>query len=173
MNEELQSTNEELETVNTEMAERSEQLDQVNRFRESVLESFSFAVIVLDRSLNVAAWNDKATDLWGLRADEVRGRQLYSLDIGLPVGLLAEPIRACLAERRSSEIVVQATNRTGRTITCEVRCMPMSEQDETYGGVILSMEDIDNLPPARKGWVARRGGVVISMDGGESQAPES
>ena len=116
MNEELQSTNEELETVNEELRERSDELNQVNTFLESILGSLRGGVVVVDRDLLVQVWNHKAEDLWGLRADEVRGKNLLNLDIGLPVERLKPAIRACLSgevarpgDRRSTP-----TNRRGK-----------------------------------------------------------
>jgi two-component system CheB/CheR fusion protein len=76
MNEELQSTNEELETVNEELRQRSEELRQVNGFLESILGSLRGGVAVVDSDFLVRVWNKRAEDLWGLRSDEVRGKNL-------------------------------------------------------------------------------------------------
>ena len=51
---------------------------------------------MLDRNYNVLVWNRRAEDLWGLRADEVKGKSFLNLDIGLPAGELRPIIRACL-----------------------------------------------------------------------------
>ncbi len=97
MNEELQSTNEELETVNEELRRRSDELKRVNAFLESILASLRGGVVVVDPEFLVLIWNRKAEDLWGLRPDEVRGRNLLNLDIGLPVEQLKSALRACLS----------------------------------------------------------------------------
>ena len=61
------------------------------------------------------AWNHRAEDLWGLRADEVRGKNFLNLDIGLPIEQLRRPIRACLnGDAECSEATVEATNRRGK-----------------------------------------------------------
>jgi len=57
MNEELYSTNSELETVNDELRVRSGQLNQSKSFLESVMESMRAGVVVLDRDLTVESWN--------------------------------------------------------------------------------------------------------------------
>lgn len=74
MNEELQATNEELETINGELRERQAELDSSNVFLQSILASIMIGVIVVDREGRVLIWNHRAEDLWGLRADEVRGQ---------------------------------------------------------------------------------------------------
>ena len=137
-NEELQSTNEELETMNDELRRRSHELNDVNVFFESVLLSVRVAVIVTDPALRVLVWNQEASDLWGLRGDEVEGQHLLNLDIGFPVDRLREPLKACLggASRRET-LTVEAMNRRGRPVTCQVICTPLARGEEIHGAVIL------------------------------------
>ena len=146
MNEELQSTNGELQTINIEMRERTVELDRLNAFMESVLTSLRAAVVVVDAELRVQVWNSRAEDLWGLRSDEVVGRHLMGLDIGLPVGQLATPLRRCVAgEVDGDERVVEALNRRGRTIECRVTLSPLIEHGVRRGAVVLMEE---STPPA-------------------------
>ena len=143
MNEELQSTNEELTTINDELRLRSDELNDVNAFMKAVLASLRGGVVVLDTELRVEVWNEKAVDLWGVRADEVRGMHFMMLDIGLPVQMLAKAIRACLlGESERETLTIEAINRRGKPITCEVTCTPMwrASGDEVRG-VILVMEE--------------------------------
>jgi two-component system CheB/CheR fusion protein len=148
MNEELQSTNEELETMNEELRRRSLELNEVNVFFESVLLSVRVAVIVSDPQLRVVVWNREAEDLWGLRSDEVEGRHLLNLDIGFPVDLLRDPVRACLAgESRRETFTVDAMNRRGRSIGCQVICTPLAREDGIQGAVIL-IEQVEPAPAA-------------------------
>jgi two-component system CheB/CheR fusion protein len=143
MNEELQSTNEELTTINDELRRRSDELNDANDFMASVLRSLRGGVAVLDPELRVEVWNDRAYDLWGVRGEEVRGLHFMMLDIGLPVQLLAKPIRACLTgESATEEVSVSAINRRGKPITCRVTCTPMHGGAENeIRGVIVVMED--------------------------------
>jgi two-component system CheB/CheR fusion protein len=138
MNEELQSTNEELETINTELFERTSQLNQANVFLASVLESLRAGVVVVDRDLAIESWNSLAEDMWGLRADEVQGKNLLALDIGLPVEQLRPTIREVLeGSRDSGRVVVEATDRRGRKLQCQVDCMPMRDGDVRNGAILL------------------------------------
>ncbi|HZT44320.1 MAG TPA: CheR family methyltransferase [Chthonomonadaceae bacterium] len=143
MNEELQSTNEELETINNELTQRSEALKRANTFLESILASLRDGVAVIDRDLYILAWNEKALDLWGLKAEEVSGHHFMNLDIGLPVEKLRQSIRSCLAgEGQFTETTLEATNRRGKRILCKVTCAPMIGPDKQVHGAILSMEDL-------------------------------
>ena len=140
MNEELQSTNEELSAVNEEARERSTELDDANMFLEAVLMGVRAGMIVVDKDLRVRAWNEQAEDLWGLRADEVVGHPLSTLDIGLPVDELSAPIRAALAGS-SQTVDLKATSRRGRALICRVTCSPLRTSVGEIDGVILLMEE--------------------------------
>src|SRR5215203_3689397 len=140
-NEELQSTNEELETMNDELRSRSDDLNEVNAFLESILGSFHAAVVVVDAELRVQAWNDQASELWGLRIEEVLGQHLLNLDIGLPVAKLRDPIRASVATGTRDELVLEALNRRGRTIACTVTISPLRGAKGDLRGAIILMDD--------------------------------
>jgi two-component system CheB/CheR fusion protein len=142
MNEELQSSNEELQTINDELRQRTDELNLANAFLESVLAGLRAAAVALDCNFNILMWNSKASDLWGLRADEVQGQSWLQLDIGLPVERLREPIRALLAKTSvHEEIILDATNRRGRAFRCRVSCTPLLDMDQDIQGVIVLMEE--------------------------------
>ena len=145
MNEELQSTNEELETINDELRDRTGELNQVNDFLEAILTSLGVGVAVVDRQQRVQVWNHRAEDLWGLRQDEAVDRHLLSLDIGLPVERLAGPLRAVLGGASPVErAIVEAVNRRGRSIDCATTILPLTSGDgdgQLVRGAIVLMED--------------------------------
>jgi two-component system, chemotaxis family, CheB/CheR fusion protein len=139
-NEELETMNEELQTMNDELRQRSDDLNQVNAFLQSILSSLRGAVVVVDKELLVLVWNHRAEELWGLRPEEVQGKQFLNLDIGLPTTELRQPIRDCLAGSNRS-VTVDAVNRRGKPIRCAVTCMPLLDSQDGPSGVILLMED--------------------------------
>jgi two-component system CheB/CheR fusion protein len=137
MNEELQSTNEELETMNDELQQRTDELNDVNAFLESVLGSLAAAVAVVDHDLAVTAWNDAAFELWGLRPDEVLGKHLLNLDIGLPVDQLRGPIREVLTGDGQPQVTLSAVNRRGRAVSLRVELAPLDGNDGVRGAILL------------------------------------
>jgi two-component system, chemotaxis family, CheB/CheR fusion protein len=141
MNEELQSTNEELETINEELRRRSTELNQANLFLHSILVSLREGVIVVDADLHVLAWNARSEDLWGLRSEEVKGKHLMNLDIGMPLEQLMVPVRTCLHSGASQEVTIEAVNRRGRTVLCRVSCAPLHGIEESPKGVIIMLDD--------------------------------
>lgn len=145
MNEELSSTNDELEAMNETHREHSRELDRLNLFLEGILGNLGLGVVVVDQHLRVQLWNESATDLWGLRAGEVDGQDLLALDIGLPVAELREPLaRALGATPRTSDLRLEAINRRGRSFECEVRVLPLvTAASELYGAVVLLRDAAD------------------------------
>jgi two-component system CheB/CheR fusion protein len=146
MNEELRTTNEELERRNVELQERTEEVNQTRLFLESILGSVEAGIVVIDRDFEILLWNEGAENLWGLREEEVTGRSLLSLDIGLPVGKLAEPVRHFLSDdvdKVEQEIILDAVNRTGKSIVIEISNTLRAGPDGDIEGVVLVMEERD------------------------------
>jgi two-component system CheB/CheR fusion protein len=143
MNEELHSANEELQTMNEELRDRTRELDRVNGFLKSILTSVDVGIVVVDRDFDILLWNERAEDLWGLRTDEVVGRSLLSLDIGLPVERLRAPVNAFLTQDdgASGEIVLDAVNRRGRSIAIHITETLRMDRDGDAQGVVLLMEE--------------------------------
>jgi two-component system, chemotaxis family, CheB/CheR fusion protein len=145
MNEELQSTNEELQTMNDELRQRGEEVNSANAFLESVLTGLQGGVAVVDSDLRVLAWNTNAEELWGLRKEEVNGKHLLNLDIGLPVERLKPALRNCLNGDGENDIItLEAVNRRGKTIRCSVTCTPLRGPADEVRGAILLMEEADD-----------------------------
>jgi two-component system, chemotaxis family, CheB/CheR fusion protein len=144
MNEELQSTNEELQTINNELSERTTELNRTNIFLTSILKSFQTGILVIDSSFNISIWNYMVEDLWGLRTDEVIGKSIFSLDIGLPVEQLRSPIRDSLSGKKQfQEMILDATNRRGRQIKCYLAITPLLGIE--MQGAVLIMVDIERV----------------------------
>jgi two-component system, chemotaxis family, CheB/CheR fusion protein len=142
MNEELQSTNEELQTTNEQLRQSGDELNRANAFFENILNSFREGVIVVDAEQRVQAWNHRSEDLWGLRSDEVIGKHLMNLDIGLLTEQLGNPIRQCQAgEAPVGRISLQATNRRGRAVRLAVSCSPFALGGDPSWGTLITMEE--------------------------------
>ncbi len=142
MNEELQSTNEELETINDELTQRTAELNSSKAFLETIIGNLRGGLVVVDREFHILNWNTQAEDLWGLRAEEILGQSLLSLDIGLPVEKLKQPVRTILENRSDSlELSLQAVNRRGKTFQCRVTCTPFTTGNKERQGVVMMMDE--------------------------------
>ncbi|TML72728.1 MAG: PAS domain S-box protein [Actinobacteria bacterium] len=145
MNAELQSTNEELETINNELHERSIELNEANAFLDAVLGSLEVGVIVVNGELEVESWNRGARELWGLNEEEVLGRHLLNLDIGLPAEQLRAPVRDALAAETNGafdHVRLEAVNRRGHTLEFIVTLAPLRTAAGPPRRVILMMQPV-------------------------------
>lgn len=141
MNEELRSTNDELEIINHELQVRTEEADRVNAYLRSILRGLRGAVIVLGRDMEVRMWSPRARELWGLLEDEAVGRDFTELDIGLPTLQLRDAIQSCIEEASPYEVDrIEARDRRGNDVTCSVRTTPLHGPNEEITGAILLME---------------------------------
>ena len=99
-------------------------------------------VALVNQRHQVLAWNAMAAELWGLRAEEAQGENIFQLEIGLPLDKVKTGMRACLAGEKNPEgIVLKAVNRRGRKISCRVTCKAFAIS-AAERGVILLMEEM-------------------------------
>ena len=149
MNEQLQAGNEELQAVNGELRHRTDELHRTNAFLGSILASLHHVAVVVDRDFQILMWNSGATELWGLRMDEVRGQSLLGLNIGLPIEQLRTTIRSLLKRKAvEQELILPASTRRGTTMQCRITCSPLIGLEGEVDGVILLMEELHaDRPP--------------------------
>lgn len=165
-NEELQSSNEELETTNEELHSSNDELqflnDEVRRtglalghsnlFLRTILASLRVGVIVVDRELSIQIWNRECEDQWGLRQDEVLGKNLLALDMGVSLEEIRAPMAALLGGARATqeqEIVLSARDRRGRSFECKVTCSPLEDESAGRVGLVVWIEDVNKLRKSR------------------------
>jgi two-component system, chemotaxis family, CheB/CheR fusion protein len=145
MNEELQSMNDELHATNEELRTTTDEVGAVNRFMNGVLSSFRAGVAVVDRDLRVLVWNAAAEDLWGLRQDEVQGRHVLDLDMGLPVTRVHPLLRRQVSgdgDGTGETMELEAVNRRGRPVQVRVTVTAFSETPGERTGAVVLMDPI-------------------------------
>jgi two-component system CheB/CheR fusion protein len=146
MNEELQSMNDELHAANEELRATTDEVGAVNHFMNGVLSSFRAGVAVVDADLRVLVWNEAAEELWGLRQDEVQGRHVLDLDVGLPMGRLHPLLRRQVAAFGDGvdgdTLELDAVNRRGRPVRVRVTVTAFSETVGERAGAVVLMDPI-------------------------------
>jgi two-component system CheB/CheR fusion protein len=138
MNEELQSANEEMHTINDELRDRSTELNEVNTYLTSILAGLQAGVIVVDNDLVVRIWNRWSEEEWGLRTDEVVGKNIFNLDIGLPVEELREPLRRLVNGDVHETRTLDALNRRGRPVRLQIELTSLPLAGGRPGVMVLS-----------------------------------
>jgi two-component system CheB/CheR fusion protein len=146
MNEELQSTNEELGTINDQLRSRGAELNDLNRFLRSVFASLGGGVAVVDHDMRIRVWNHRAEDLWGVRPDEAVEKRFTDLDIGLSVEDVKPLVDNIFKHNGGpSQLTIGATNRRGKKIQVTVTATPLIEPEhDDAKGVILFMEEMSD-----------------------------
>jgi two-component system CheB/CheR fusion protein len=126
--------------MNDELRDRTDETLQANSFLGSVLSGIQQGVVVVDREMRIVAWSRRATDLWGLRDDEVEGEHLLNLDIGLPVQRLRDPIRHVLAGSDEPDVEVDGHDRRGKPVRVRISFAPLQNRpdaEEPDGAILL------------------------------------
>jgi two-component system CheB/CheR fusion protein len=139
LNEELHSTNEELESLNHALHRRTTELSTTNSILQSTLIGLQVGVAVVDRDLTILLWNHGAEELWGIPADEVRGRSLLSADLGLPAEQWQ--IAAFLAGTVQHKEMTVDASRCGRAFRCRITCTAFLGPGGGRAGAVLVMEE--------------------------------
>ena len=70
-----------------------------------------------------------------------RGDSLLALDIGLPLANLPL-VEVASGKTNYAEATVDAINRRGKAIHCQVRLTPLSQQSKEREGVIVMIEEL-------------------------------
>ena len=145
--EELQSTNEELETtveelqaanselgmLNAQFDARSSELRRLDAYHRGLLNSMEQSIFVTDLSLLVTSWNQAAERLWGLRAEQVIGRELMLLPLADVVRMLRPALDTALKQETTAEVHdVPYTLPGGEVRKATVRVTPLRD---AIGGV--------------------------------------
>jgi len=143
-NAELQSTNEELESTNVQLHTLASEVERSNKFLQVVLSGLRYGMIVLDETRKVLVWNHYCEEMWGLRSDEVVGKNFFGLEMGLPLQSLHDMIDK---NEFTSPVRLSSTNRRGRKFECRVRPAPLVGRGLSNGLVLL----LDEVPPPNNG----------------------
>ncbi|WP_019502336.1 response regulator [Pseudanabaena sp. PCC 6802] len=118
-------------------------LDRSNALLNSILTDLCLGIVAIDSQGCIISWNQEAQNLWGLSVEEVRGKSLFNLDIGLPMAQLREPILACLNGQTDRYVLkLDAIDRRGRSMQCQVRIyISLGVARERQGAIVL-MEEV-------------------------------
>jgi anti-anti-sigma factor len=111
--------------TNEDLRESTLDRERVAGHLQAILGNLMLGIVVVDHEFIVRIWSGWSEELWGLRGDEVIGKNFLDLDIGLPVERLREPVRRVLAAGADEETSLEAVNRRGRAISVLVRAAPL------------------------------------------------
>lgn len=135
--EELQSINEELQTVNQENRHKVEELAQLSDDLQNLLAATDIATLFLDRDLRIMRFTPKLCDLFNILSTD-RGRPISDLTHRLGYDKLQEDARSVL--KRLIPVEREVTDRAGRWYLTRVR--PYRSSDDRIEGTVITFIDI-------------------------------
>ena len=147
--------NEELQTLNSELQVKVDELSWASNDMKNLLDSTDIATLFLDKDLNVRRFTPQATKIIKLIPADV-GRPITDLVSDLNDPTLADDVRAVLRTLTSTEKPVAA--RDGRWFT--TRIMPYRRLDDRIDGVVITFADITASKTLEAKLRAKQAGLV-------------
>ena len=129
--------NEEMQTVNTELQAKVDELSRTGNDMKNLLDSTDIATLFLDKDLNVRRFTPQATKIIKLIPADA-GRPITDLASELRYPELADDAREVLQKLTAMEKPIGA--RDGRWFT--VRIMPYRTLDDRIDGVVITFANI-------------------------------
>lgn len=142
-NEELHSVNEELYTVNAEHQSKIQELAELNRDMNHLLEGGDVATLFLDRDLCIRRFTPRVGDLFDLIEQDV-GRKIATFKHRIHYDELLEDLERVLAEG----VPLERELRDANNCCFFLRMFPYQVANRVEG-VVLSLVDISALDQAR------------------------
>ncbi len=124
-NEALARDNTELRSIADELRVRTDELNIVAIFLQSVLTSLRGAVVVVDPAMIVQIWNSEAERLWGVSARTAMGSRLTELELGLDLADLLPCISAGLKGGVTEEVAVEIRHPDGNRVRSTLSVTPL------------------------------------------------
>ncbi|WP_155154965.1 sensor histidine kinase NtrY-like [Curvivirga aplysinae] len=141
---------EQLETQRKEIIEASQVIDERRRFTEAVLTGVSAGVIGLDRKGRIDLPNKVASELLGLRLDELKGHELASL-VPEMAPLLKRAIQDYHIDQFLGEEIKIDVDGQMRNLYVRIGAETETLDDEVIvDGFIVTFDDITNLQSAQR-----------------------
>ncbi|MGO4837644.1 PAS domain-containing protein, partial [Rhizobiaceae sp. 2RAB30] len=137
--EELQSLNEELQTVNGELAHRVEELGRANSDLKNLLESTQIATVFLDNDLRVKSFTPAITELFHLIESDL-GRPINHIAARIAYEGLESDVRKVLRTLSTIERETKNAQTGSRYLT---RVLPYRSVDNE--GVVMTFLDVTPL----------------------------
>jgi two-component system CheB/CheR fusion protein len=110
---------------------------------ERLVEQLPFAVMVVDETDTIRAWNPAAAALFDVPMEHVPGKKFRDLDISYR----AEGLRARIEEVKAARTALKLedvvfTRRSGFTVHAEVHLTPLLDDHQRFIGVLLAGIDV-------------------------------
>jgi two-component system CheB/CheR fusion protein len=146
----LQSTNEELVTLNEELSNRNLEMQQMNSDLNNLLDSIQLPIVMVDNELLVRRVTPAARNAFNILQSDI-GRPISdfrpNVDISDLEDLLREVIESLAVRQR------RVTDKQGRQYSLRVR--PYRTTDNKIDGAVITLVDINGKEEPDAGYVEK------------------
>ena len=144
--EELQSTNEELTTLNEELSNRNVEMIQINSDLNNLLTSIQIPIVMVDNTLTVRRVTPAARNAFNILQSDV-GRPITDFKPNIDIADLKKILQDVIQSLEGRECKVR--DNAGREYSLRVR--PYRTTDNKIDGAVLTLVDINGRKnqPAR------------------------
>src|SRR5262249_27710190 len=138
--EELQSTNEELTTLNEELQSRNGELSQVNNDLNNLLSSVNLPILMLGNDLTIRRFTPMAERFFNLITGDV-GRRISDINPNIDISDMDKRVTEVIETLKTQDHDVR--DRDGRWFSLRIR--PYRTKDNKIDGAVLIMVDINEI----------------------------
>ncbi|MDR3641781.1 MAG: PAS domain-containing protein [Humidesulfovibrio sp.] len=134
------------DTLEQRVSDRTQQLASTNREMNQVLSSISAILFVVDTEGRVRKWNQAAMTLLRKPGEDIMGRHILDLPLGLDVGPLGEGLVKCRQDNQLVKIHnLPYKSNEGKEGFLAFSVSPILDEDGRHGGFLLMADDITDL----------------------------
>jgi len=129
-------------TLEAQVAARTAEIMAEREKSETILRNAADAILMADREFRALYVNPAFTTLTGYTAEEVLGRQVYTIGAGTHSEQTRQSIKAALEEGKTWQGEVTARRKDGRTYDAALTVAPVRDADGSLVGSVSSHWDI-------------------------------
>jgi two-component system CheB/CheR fusion protein len=144
--EEIQSVNEELNTVNVQLSGKVEQLDRSNSDLKNLFDSTRVATVFLDPYMIIRSFTPEIASIYNLIPSDV-GRPLTDIISQLNYVTLREDVQSVLRNLQPLEKRVQRHDGSAHYL---MRILPYRSPDSTIDGSLVTFVDVSSIVRAEE-----------------------
>jgi two-component system CheB/CheR fusion protein len=137
----MQSLNEELHTVNSELSSKVEELDHANSDLRNIFASTGVATVFLDKNLVIRTFTPAVTAIFNLIPSD-QGRPLTDIVSNLENGDLRGDVRAVFD---GGETIERRVRRKDGKALYLMRILPYLGRNNVIEGVLVTFVDVSRL----------------------------
>ncbi len=164
MTSDLRSSNEQLELANRDLMESNIELHHWGQYIEAVLDNVAGGVISIDKSGAVTTINNSAARMFGLNAQEARGKNYRKLFDAALVASIRNMVREISHSKSGTVEKDIDLSLDGKRRTLKMNLSMLEDHDGQYMGTVFVFDDLTDLLAAQRAITWREMARVVAHE---------